>query len=146
MKNLRFAVFALVLSFWIPAHAHHLAIVVHQDNHVNTVTSAGLAKIFKSETKKWPDGNDVVVVMNRNSPGALRVVERLAKIPAREAGAFIAAHKSSFVLAESDADVLRIVSGTPGALGLVDVHSIDAKVRVVKVDGKLPLEKDYLPD
>jgi hypothetical protein len=46
---------------------------------------------------------------------------------------------------DSDADVLRIVESTPGALGLVEEHSIDDQVNVLKVDGKLPLESGYLP-
>jgi len=37
------------------------------------------------------------------------------------------------------------VQTVPGAIGLVDVRSINDKVKVLKVDGKLPLENGYLP-
>jgi hypothetical protein len=40
---------------------------------------------------------------------------------------------------------MTFVAGTPGAVGLVDVHLITSQVNVLKVDGKLPLEKGYLP-
>ena len=32
-----------------------------------------------------------------------------------------------------------------GAIGLVDVRSINDQVNVVRVDGKLPMEDGYLP-
>jgi hypothetical protein len=49
------------------------------------------------------------------------------------------------VLADSDADVLKIVQSTPGAVGLVEIHSVDNTINVVRVDGKLPMESGYLP-
>jgi hypothetical protein len=33
----------------------------------------------------------------------------------------------------------------PGALGLVDVRSVDGTINVVRVDDKLPMESGYLP-
>jgi hypothetical protein len=57
----------------------------------------------------------------------------------------IAAHKGSIVMADSDADVLKIVQSTAGAVGLVDVRSVDNTIKLVRVDGKLPVESGYLP-
>jgi hypothetical protein len=57
----------------------------------------------------------------------------------------IAVHKDSIMMVDSDADLLRLVESTPGAIGLVEVRSIDDRVNVVKVDGKLPMEEGYLP-
>ena len=45
----------------------------------------------------------------------------------------------------TDAEVIDLVGSTPGAVGLVDVHSINGSINVVKVDGKLPAEAGYLP-
>jgi hypothetical protein len=59
--------------------------------------------------------------------------------------ALIAAHKDSIQIVDSDADVLRIVQSTPGAIGLVDVRSVDNTINVIRVDGKLPMESGYLP-
>jgi ABC-type phosphate transport system substrate-binding protein len=72
-------------------------------------------------------------------------LERLNKMTADELKALIAAHKDSIVMADSDADVLKIVQTTPGAIGLVDVRSVDNTINVVRVDGKLPMESGYLP-
>ena len=46
---------------------------------------------------------------------------------------------------DSDADVIKMVQSEPGAIGLIDVRSIDSSVSVVRVDGKLPMEFGYLP-
>jgi hypothetical protein len=48
-------------------------------------------------------------------------------------------------MADSDAEVLKIVQSIPGAIGLVDVRSVDNTINVVRVDGKLPMESGYLP-
>ena len=146
MKHLYRPFLLLVLvCFCLPAYAHHLAVVVHQDNHTATITSGELGKIFKGETRHWADGHSVVIVINKDSAVSMQVMERLSSMPRSEMLAFIDAHKESFVLAASDADVLRIVQGTPGALGMVDVRLVTGKINVVKVDGKLPLEQGYLP-
>ena len=59
--------------------------------------------------------------------------------------ALIAAHKDSVMLADSDAEVLKIVQSTPGAVGLVDVRAVDNTITVVRVENKLPMESGYLP-
>lgn len=130
----------------LPAYAHHMAVVVHQQNQVHSLTSLELGKALKSEMKKWPNGSDVVVVLRKDSAPSLEIVERLCKLHKGEGKAFIAAHKGTIVLAGSDDEVMLIVQETAGALGLVDVHDINDKVKVVKIDGRLPLEKGYLPD
>jgi hypothetical protein len=72
-------------------------------------------------------------------------LQRLDKISQAELKALFAAHKDSILFADTDGDLLKMVETVPGAIGLVDVRSINDKVRVVKVDGKLPLEDGYLP-
>jgi hypothetical protein len=57
----------------------------------------------------------------------------------------LATHKDSIVLVDTDADVLKVVQSDPGAIGLVEVHSVDGSIRVVQVDGKRPMESGYLP-
>jgi ABC-type phosphate transport system substrate-binding protein len=146
MKCSRFAfMFAFLLSFLTPCFAHHLAVVVDKDNNVGNVTNTHLAKIFLSEVKKWPDGTDIVIVLHKDAPGEMLTLERLTKMSASELRARIASHGSGITQVDSDADVLKFVGSMPGAVGLVDVREINDRVKVVKVDGKLPLEAGYLP-
>jgi hypothetical protein len=43
----------------------------------------------------------------------------------------------------SDEDLLRMVESTPGAVGILDVYSINSSVKVLRVDGKLPFDMGY---
>ena len=122
-----------------------MAVVVNKDNNVGNVTAAHLAKIFRSEIKKWPDGKAVMLVLHKDSAGEADTLEHLNKMTAGDWKALVAAHKESIQVVDSDADVLRIVKSTPGAIGLVDVRSVDGTITVVHVDGKLPMESGYLP-
>jgi phosphate transport system substrate-binding protein len=136
---------AFLLTFLTPCFAHHMAVVVNKDNNVENVTAAHLSRIFRSEIKKWPDGRAVVLVLHKDSAGETETLQRLNKMTADELKALIAAHKDSIVVADSDAEVLKIVQSTPGAIGFVDVRSVDNTINVVRVDGKLPMESGYLP-
>jgi phosphate transport system substrate-binding protein len=122
-----------------------MAVVVNKDNTVGNVTSVHLSRIFRSEIKKWPDGKAVVLVLHRDSAGETETLQRLIKMTPAELKALIAAHSDSIQLVDSDADVLKIVQSTPGAVGFVDVRSVDNTINVVRVDGKLPMESGYLP-
>jgi len=146
MKSSRsILVSAFLLIFLTPCLAHHLAVIVDKDNTVSNVTNVHLAKIFRSELKKWPDGKDIVIVLHKDAPGEMLTLERLTKMSDHELRTRIAAHGNGITQVDSDADVLKFVGSMPGAVGLVDVREINDRVKVVKVDGKLPLETGYLP-
>jgi ABC-type phosphate transport system substrate-binding protein len=122
-----------------------MAVVVDKDNKIQNVTSTHLAKILKGEVKKWPDGRNVVLVLHNSSPGEMSTLQRLSKMSEAEVKALLASRKESVQTVASDADVIDAVSATPGALGFVEEHSINDRVSVVRVDGKLPMESGYLP-
>jgi phosphate transport system substrate-binding protein len=146
MKFSRLAVLiGFLLTFLTPCFAHHMAVVVNKENNVGNVAATHLARIFRSEIKRWPDGKSVVLVLHKHSAGETETLERLNKMTDDEWKALIAAHKDSIVMADSDADVLKLVQSTPGAIGFVDVRSVDNTINVVRVDGKLPMESGYLP-
>lgn len=137
---------AIMLSCGASAFAHHIAIVAQKQSSVQNLSTAELGKILKSSTKRWPNGGDIVVVINRNSTGSMEVLQRLAGLPSGKVQTFVAEHKSLFVVVESDTEVLELVAARAGALGIVPVRSVDSRIKVLKIDGKLPLEKGYLPD
>jgi ABC-type phosphate transport system substrate-binding protein len=146
MRFPRLAVlFAFFLTFLTPCFAHHMAVVVDKDNNVGNVTAIHLSRIFRAEIKKWPDGKTVVLVLHKDSAGETETLQRLIRVSPGEWKVLIAAHKDSIQMADSDAEVLKIVQSTPGAIGLVDVRSVDNTINVVRVDGKLPMESGYLP-
>jgi ABC-type phosphate transport system substrate-binding protein len=138
-------VLAFLSACLTPCFAHHTAVVVNKDNTVENVTSAHLAKIIRGEVKKWPDGKNIVLVLHKDSAGETETLERLNKMSDPEWKSFLAVHKDSILFVDTDADVLKSVQTEPGAVGLIEVHSIDNSINVVHVDGKLPMEYGYLP-
>jgi ABC-type phosphate transport system substrate-binding protein len=145
--KIRSAIYALTFlcASLTPCLAHHTAVIVNKDNGVANLTSAHLTKIIRGEIKKWPDGKTVILVLHKDSASEREAIERLNKMSAGEWTAFVIAHKDSIIFVDTDADVLKAVQAEPGALGLIEVHSIDGSVSVVRVDGKLPMESGYLP-
>ena len=146
MRLQRFAALLIfLLSFLTPCFAHHMAVVGNKENQVGNVSSAYLAKIFRSDVRKWAEGQPIVLILHNNSPGETETLQRLIKVSPAEWKAMITGHRDSIQIADSDAEVLKIVQNTPGAIGLVDVRAVDGTINVVRVDGKLPMESGYLP-
>ena len=145
--KIRFAIQALAFccATLTPCFAHHTAVVVNKRNAVENVTSAQLTKIIRGEVRKWPDGTNIILVLHKDSVGEREALERLNKMSALEWRTFVALHRESIMFLDSDAEVLKAVQAEPGALGLIEVHSIDSSVNVIHVDGKLPMELGYMP-
>lgn len=136
---------AFICTCLTSSFAHHTAVIVNKDNGVDNVSSAHLSKIIRGEVKKWPDGKTITLVLHKDSVGEREALEHLNKMSASEWNAFLSSHKESIVFVDTDADVLKEVQSEPGAMGLIEVHSIDNSVNVIHVDGKLPMEFGYLP-
>jgi ABC-type phosphate transport system substrate-binding protein len=145
MKIHRSSALWLALVLVAPCFGHHLAVIVNKDNSVDQVSSTHLSNIFRSETTKWPDGKPIVLVLHNNLAAESETLQHLNKMSTAELKAHIAAHKDSIFLVNTDDDLLKEIESNPRAIGLVDVRSINEHVKVVKVDGKLPMESGYLP-
>lgn len=145
--KLRFALYTLAFlcGSLTSSFAHHTAVIVNKDNAVDNVSSAHLSKIIRGEIKKWADGKNITLVLHKDSVGEREALEHLNKMSDSEWNAFLSSHKDSIVFVDTDADVLKEVQSEPGAMGLIEVHSIDNSVNVIHVDGKLPMEFGYLP-
>lgn len=146
MKTFRLSVvFLCITALASPCFAHHIAVVVSHENTLENLTSMQLGKILRAETRKWADGRDIMLVFHRSSPGEALTLQRLNKMSATQWQQWMNEHKDQITLVDSDHDALNLVANTPGAIGLVDVRSVNDRVKVVHVDGKLPLENGYLP-
>jgi ABC-type phosphate transport system substrate-binding protein len=122
-----------------------MAVVVSKDTAVDNITSTQLGKVFRAESKKWPDGKSVVLIFHRASPGEMITLQHLNKMSAAQLQAWTTEHRDILKFVDSDQDVLAVVETTPGAIGLVDVRSVTDRVKIVRVDGKVPMEDGYLP-
>jgi ABC-type phosphate transport system substrate-binding protein len=134
-----------VVSLPCAVQAKQLAIVADKANATSNLTAAELAKIFTAHSRSWPDGKAITVVMRDPSSADMQLVLRkVLNMTAEQAHAFVLAHRDAIMVADSDDAVLRFVSTSPGAIGVVDLYSLTQDVNVVKIDGKLPVEQGYL--
>lgn len=135
--------FALCLG--IRCEAKQVAVIVDKSNSVGTMSTTELTKVFKFDSRRWPDGRSVVLVLrDPSTPEMQTAIQKLYKMQPEEFRALLASHHVGVVIANSEEELLKAVETIPGAIGLVDVYSITNRVNVVKVDGRLPLEQGYL--
>ena len=125
--------------------AKQLAVVADTANPTTNLTTVELVKIFNARTQSWPDGRPIKIVVRDPSCADMRLVLRtlLAMTP-EQAHAFVLAHRGAIVVADSDNAVLKFVSTNRGAIGIVDLYSLTKDVKVLKIDGRLPVEQGYL--
>ncbi|MFY9842374.1 MAG: hypothetical protein WAK23_04640 [Terriglobales bacterium] len=119
------------------------ALIVAKNSKVTVVQSAAFVKAFKSAPARLANGQEVILVVKALNLPETQVVgsKLLAQLPE---GLNELAARQTIILATSDAEVIRIVSSMPNAVGVVDIYSITSAIVVMKVDGKLPLEPGYL--
>ena len=136
----------LCLGFFaVRGEAKQFAVVVDKANTVAALSAADLAKIFKGDNRKWPDGKTITVIMRDVSePEMQTVLQKVCNMQPGDYRSLIAAHRLVVVTVGSEEALLKAVESTPGAVGLLDVYSITSHVNVLKIDGKLPLDQGYL--
>jgi hypothetical protein len=144
-------VFVFVMLATSLASARDLALVSNKTNALGAINVADLVKLCKAQTTHWPDGKPVTFVMRSPSaPETKIVLEKLYGMSENEVNGLIVtsnhgrpAHPA-IVVVSSDEELVNKVASLPGAVGVVDVYSINSSVAVVKIAGKLPLEPGYL--
>lgn len=124
-----------------------MAVVVSAGSKLSDVPLTDLIKYCKGTAKAWPDGKSFVIVLkNPDAPEMHVALQKLfGGTPAetRVAIARLNETRQAVKLVDTDDDLLRAVDNTPGAVGIVDVYSINSSVKVLRVDGKLPFDVGY---
>jgi ABC-type phosphate transport system substrate-binding protein len=125
----------------------NMAVVVSADSKLPDVTLAELTKLCKGAQKAWPDGRSFTLVLKDPSSAEMRVaVQKLFGVAPGDAKTVIAKINEARPLikvVDTDEEVFRTVTSTPGAAGIVDVYTINSAVKVLHVDGKLPFDVGY---
>ena len=137
----------LLLAAGTFAGIKNMAVVVSAGSKLNDVSLADLAKLSKGVQKTWPDGKNFTLVMkDPESPDMRVAAPKLFGAAPGEVKALIAKLNEARLavkIVENDEDLLRTVEATPGAVGIIDVYSINSSVKVLRVDGKLPFDLGY---
>ena len=146
-----FRIFVFVVLAASLAAARDIALVSNKSNAIGAVTVPDLVKLCKAQTNRWPDGKPVMFIMRSPSAPEMRLVlEKIYGMSQSELSSLIVTSNHAqplhpaIMVATSDEDLVNKVASTPGAIGVVDVYSINSSVAVLKIGGKLPLEPGYL--
>ena len=138
------------LAMWaLPAFpaAKNIAVVMSAGSKLQDVQLTELVKLCKGTQKAWADGRSFMLVMrDPAAPEMHTPVQKLFGMAPAEFKAAISKLNESRQLVkivDSDEELLRTVEATPGAVGILDVYSINSSVKVLRVDGKLPFDVGY---
>jgi ABC-type phosphate transport system substrate-binding protein len=133
------------------AAARDLALVSNKANSVSAITLPDLVRVSKGQTNHWPDGKSITLIMRSPSTPEMKLfLEKVYEVPESQVKEIITSANHgrmghpAVMIADSDEDLVNKVASIPGAIGVVDVYSINSSVTVVKLAGKLPLESGYL--
>src|SRR5438067_11594401 len=125
----------------------NMAVVVSAGSKLTDVPLADLTKLCKGTQKTWPDGKNFTLVMrDPESPEMRLAAQKLFGAAPGDVKALIGRLNEARLtvkIVENDEDLLRTVEAIPGAVGIVDVYSINSSVKVLRVDGKLPFDLGY---
>jgi hypothetical protein len=123
------------------------AIITATSNKLSDIPLADLVKLCKSGQKAWPDGrNFTLVIKDPDAPETHGAVEKLFGAPTGDIKVYIAKLNETrqvVKIVDTDDNVMLAVASIPGAIGLVDVYSINSSVKVLRLDGKLPFDVGY---
>ena len=127
-----------------------LAIIVNQSNPVENCSFDELRKIFLGERSHWPNGRRITLVMlDPAQPERKVVLREIYGMSEKDLnnhfiqGVFTGSVLASPKTLASAADVRKFVFNVPGAIGYVRGSDVDASVKTLRIDGRLPDDKDY---
>jgi hypothetical protein len=123
------------------------AVVTSAGSKLLDVPMTDLVKLCKGTQKQWPDGKPFTLVIHDPDSADMRyAIEKLFGVEGLDVKPLLAKLNETrkvVVIVDSDEELFRAVGAIPGAVGLVDVYSINSGVKVLRVDGKLPFDAGY---
>jgi len=127
-----------------------IAIVVRQDVPVENVTFAELRKLLLGDRQFWSSNLRVTLLVR--APGArerevvLKTIYQMSEAQFRQywiAKVFRAEAASGPRVVYSNEMAAELTSAIPGAVAFVEATQVPKGLRVLKINGKLPGDKDY---
>ena len=133
-----------------PPKQESLAIIVNQSNSVDELSLAELRAVFLGERSHWPNGRRItLVMMEQGQPereAILREICRLSEADFRRRilqGLFTGEVLVSPKTLATPVGVRKFVFNVPGAIGYLRPEDVDASVKVIRVEGRLPSDTEY---
>jgi ABC-type phosphate transport system substrate-binding protein len=127
-----------------------LAIIVNRANPIDDLSYSELRRIFLGERSHWPNGRRITLVMMEpetiERKTMLRDVYHMTEEEMNRhflRGVFTGEVFASPKTLASPIGVRKFVFNVPGAIGYVKLSDVDDSVKVIKVEGRSPEDKDY---
>jgi len=127
-----------------------VAVVVNTDTPVTDLSLTEVRKVFLGERQYWSAKLPVVLLIRapaaRERDVVLRVIYEMTEVQFRQywvAKIFRAEVTAPPKIVYSNDLQYELVSAIPGAIAFVDSRSVRPGVKVVRVDGRLPGDKNY---
>lgn len=114
-----------------------IAIIVHPDNKMDKIEVKQAAQIFLKKVKKFPVGGKANPVVQKDGSS---VFENFNKIVLKKSASTLKAYWSKVIFtgkavppktADTDEDVIKIVSSDKEAIGYIDSSKVNASVKVI---------------
>ena len=128
-----------------------LAIVVNRANPVNNLSFSELRKVFLGRRSHWPNGRRIAVAMlDYGQPEREAVLEQIYKMDENNyrnyflRGMFRGEVFMSPKTLATPIIVKKFVFNAPGGIGYIRASEVDGTVKVLRIDGHLPEDKDYI--
>ena len=127
-----------------------VAIVVNQSNSVDNFSFDELRKVLLGEKSHWPNGRRItIVMMDPAQPEHKAILRDVYAMSEKDLnshfiqGVFTGSVLVSPKTLSTAMDVKKFVFNVPGAIGYVKASDVDNSVKVIRIDGRLPDDKDY---
>ena len=133
------------------AQTGDIAVVVSEKNSVSNLRRAQLRQIFSGEKHSWASGVQIRLFVRGPGAHERAVLLKLLGMTESEykqywtAQVFRGEAQSEPVALPSNGMQREALMAYPGAIALVDMEDVKPGMKVVKVDGHVPTEPQYLP-
>jgi hypothetical protein len=127
-----------------------IAVVVHPDTPVSDLTLSDVRKVLLGERQYWNAKLPVVLLIRapvaRERDVVLRVIYQMSEAQFKQywvAKIFRAEAASPPKIVYSNDMQYELVVGLPGAIAFMDARNVRPGLKVLRVDGHLPGDKEY---
>ena len=129
-----------------------VAIVVHPSTRVDNLDFDELRRIFRGERQFWPDQKTRITLLVRAPVAQERklVLEKIYSMTEDAfrqywiAKMFRAEVASGPKLVYSSEMARELITAIPGAIGFMPASSVGGGVKVIKIEGRLPSDPNYI--
>ena len=127
-----------------------LAIIVNKTNPIENLSSDELRSLLLAEQRTWFNGRNVTIVMREpGQPERIALLKAICRMTDNDynkyfmQAQFVGALQATPKLLATAAGMRKFIYNVPGAIGYVCASEVDASVKIVRIDGRLPGEPGY---